>query len=350
MKILLVHNSYQERGGEDVVFEQERDLLQSAGHEVTQFRRSNDEVENYSGLQLFGRTIWSSETYREFTHLLEAAKPDLVHVHNTFVMISPSLYYACVRKRVAVVQTLHNYRLVCPAATFFRDGQVCEDCLEGGLWNSVRHACYRGSRLATAATASMLAAHRCARTFLDKVDAFVALTQFSRRKFVAGGMPAEKIFVKPNFVSPDPGEREGEGEYALFAGRLSAEKGILTLLAAWRELGGRIPLCVVGDVACGVPVLASRMGTMPEIVKEQHNGLLFEPGNGADLAAKVRQVWNDSAALHRMGKNARGDFLENYTAERNCRLLMDIYDRVVAARRELFREALLPDFVSTTSS
>jgi glycosyltransferase involved in cell wall biosynthesis len=242
---------------------------------------------------------------------------------------------------------------------------------------------------------------------LDKVDAFVALTQFSRRKFVAGGMPAEKIFVKPNFVSPDPGEREGEGEYALFAGRLSAEKGILTLLAAWRELGGRIPLCVVGDgparsdlesqlrasclpgvtflgridrdrvlqvmkrarllifpselyenfpltiveaFACGVPVLASRMGAMPEIVKEQHNGLLFEPGNGADLAAKVRQVWNDSAALHRMGKNARGDFLENYTAERNCRLLMDIYDRVVAARRELFREALLPDFVSTTSS
>src|ERR1039458_1214702 len=163
MKILLVHNSYQQPGGEDVVFEQEGRLLQRAGHTVITYGRSNWEVDGYSGWkrpQLVKQTVWNTDTQREFARLLKQHKPDLVHVHNTFVMISPSIYSACLLAHVPVVQTLHNYRLYCPAATFFRDGHICEECVNHGRWRGIFHGCYRDSRAATATAVLMLAVHR----------------------------------------------------------------------------------------------------------------------------------------------------------------------------------------------
>jgi glycosyltransferase involved in cell wall biosynthesis len=391
MKILLVHNAYQQPGGEDVVFEQERQMLERAGHHVVAYHRSNLEINERSlvgRLRLAPKVIWSSDTRRELAEILLHEKPQVVHVHNTFVMISPSIYSACREARVPVVQTLHNYRLLCPAAIFFRGGQACEECLERSLWRGVLHGCYRDSRSATAVVALMLAAHRGRNTWTKGVNCFIALSEFSRRKFIQGGIAADQIVVKPNFVHPDPGCGDRRGGYALFIGRLSPEKRVLTLLAAWERLQVRIPLLIVGSgpqremlenyakkrglsdlrflgqlprneviavlkracsavftsqwyenfpvtlaeaFACGVPVICSRLGAMPEIVVEGRTGLHFTPGDPEDLAQKVEWAWTHPEQMAEMGKEARREYEAKYTAERNYPRLMEIYQRAMAS-------------------
>ena len=388
MKIILVHNSYQQPGGEDVIFEQERKMLEDAGHQVVAYCRSNWDAEAYPGirrLSLAKRTVWASDTQRHFKRLLQQEKPDLVHVHNTFVMISPSVYSACYEAKVPVVQTLHNYRLLCPAATFFRDGKVCEECL-GSLWKGVEHACYRQSYSATAVVALMLASHRLRDTWKREVACFVALSQFARNKFVQGGLPGEKIFVKPNFVSPDPGARTGDGDYVVFVGRLSPKKRMDTVLAAWKRLGHSIPLVIIGGgpdreeleteaarqgltnvrfqgqlareqtlaainkarllvfasewyenfpvtlaeaFACSTPVICSRLGVMEEIVSDGQTGIHFSPGDPEDLARKVEWAWTHPDEMRTMGVAGRKEYEAKYTAEKNYPILMDIYKRAL---------------------
>lgn len=392
MKILLVHNTYQQPGGEDVVFNQERQLLERAGHEVLTYCRSNWEISGYSALKrlaLVGRMVWARDTRREIASLLHSQKPDLVHVHNTFLMVSPSIYSACQEAHVPVVQTLHNYRLLCPAGIFFRGGSACEECLEHSLWRGVLHGCYRDSRAETSAVALMLAVHRWWRTWAWGVNCFIALSEFSRQKFIEGGIRTGKITVKPNFVYADPGCRAGIGEYALFIGRLSPEKGVITLLTAWQRLQVRIPLRIAGsgperaslegrskqiglsDVrflgqlprdeviaalkgarflvftsewyenfpmtiveafACGVPVICTRLGAMQEIVADGRTGLHFTPGNGDDLAAKVEWAWAHPEEMAAMGRAARAEYEAKYADERNYEMLMEIYRKVLGAR------------------
>ncbi len=390
MKILLVHNSYQQPGGEDVVFEQEHKMLERGGHTILTYRRSNWEVAGYSGLrrlELLGRAVWARDARQDFTRLLNEEKPDLVHVHNTFVMISPSIYSACQQAGVPVVQTLHNYRLFCPAATFFRDGHVCEDCVQHGLLQSVKHSCYRHSRTATGAMALVLTVHRQQKTWTRNINCYIALSQFSRGRFVTSGLPAEKIFVKPNFVHPDPGPPVcDQGDYALFVGRLSPEKRVSTVLAAWERLHNRVPLVVIGggpertelekhafnlglssvsfcgqvsreqtiaamhharflvfssewyenfpvtiaeSFACGVPVLCSGLGAMQEIVEHECTGLHFTPGDPGDLAEKADWAWNHPDRMNEMGKAARQDYEAKYTAEKNYPQLIEIYHRAI---------------------
>jgi glycosyltransferase involved in cell wall biosynthesis len=387
MKILIVHNSYQRPGGEDVVFEQESRLLERTGHTVIAYRRSNWEVDAYSGLSLVRNTIWSQDTRKEFVGLLEREKPDLVHVHNTFVMVSPSIFSACREAKVPVVQTLHNYRLYCPAAIFFRDGHVCEECVEHGLWRGIAHGCYRDSRAATAAVALMLAVHRQQRTWTQNVDCYIALSEFARSKFLKAGLSAEKVFVKPNFVHPDPGVgANGRGEYMVFVGRLSPEKRVGTMLLAWSGRCAHVPLLIIGggpelkrlqreaidrglhsitfagqlsrdqtlaamrracalvfpsewyenfpvtiaeSFACGVPVICSRLGAMQEIVEDGRTGLHFTAGDARDLAEKVDWAWNHPERMRSMGKEARQEYETKYTAEENYPLLMEIYQRAV---------------------
>ncbi len=391
MKIVLVHNSYQQPGGEDVVFDHECRLLENHGHAVTAYRRSNHEIEELSSIEktmLLKRSIWASDTHREFSQLLARENPDIVHVHNTFLMISPSVYGACRDRGVPVVQTLHNFRLLCPAATFFRDGKVCEECVDRSLLRSVRYGCYRDSRMATASLAFMLAWHRHADTWNEMVDCYVALTEFARNKFIASGFPAHKIVVKPNFVDPDPGAGHNGGDYAIFVGRLSPEKGLNILIDAWARLPkghslhiagdgpersrlerqvyernvagvrflGRLahddmiaavkaarclvlpslwyegfPMCIAEAFACGVPVICSRLGGMQEIVEDGRTGLLFEPGDAADLAAKIEWAWSHPGDLCVMGLEARREYEERYAAEKNYTQLMGIYEQAVAA-------------------
>jgi glycosyltransferase involved in cell wall biosynthesis len=389
VKIILVHCQYQQPGGEDVVFEQERQMLEHAGHEVVLYRRTNFEVDAYPGakrLVLLQKAVWNSDTRDEFAELLHTEKPDLVHVHNTWIMISPSIYSACREARVPVVQTLHNYRLLCPVGTFFRDGKVCEECLDHSLWRSLRNRCYRDSRAETAAVGLMLAVHRSMHTWEREVTSFIVLTEFARSKFLRGGLPPEKIFVKPNFVDPDPLPRNGEGDYAIFAGRLSPERRISTVLNAWTRLKSRVPLKIVGGgeqrdqlqlkavkdrldmveftgllahdkaihaikgarflifssewyetfgltlieaFACGVPVICSRMGAMQEIVEDGRTGLHFNPGDSQDLAEKVEWAWNHPEEMRQMGIAARQEYESKYTAQRNYPRLMEIYERAI---------------------
>ena len=384
MKILVVHNYYQEPGGEDVVFEQECALLRRHGHEVITHVRNNAEIKAsplVSRASLVAKTIWSNESRSQVLSLLRRERPDLVHVHNTFPLISPSVFGACAEARVPVVQTLHNYRLLCPQTNMCRNGAVCEQCLTASLWNSVRHGCYRQSRVETAPVASMLTFNRWRGTWTNLVARHIALTNFARTKLIQGGLPPQNIVVKPNFVDPDPSPRRTAGDYALFVGRLATEKGLGTVLAAWQHLGCAPPLWVAGDgpdrfefeqlaskhslpvrflghldrrevlrtikgsrvllfpslcyetfgmgmieaYACGVPVIASRHGAMMELVNDGFTGLLFEPGNAEELSEKIRLALANPERLAWMGENARAEYTQKYTAEINYKRLMNIY-------------------------
>lgn len=389
MKIIMVHNTYQEPGGEDIVSRNDCELLRSNGHEVVEYRRSNDEVEKFVSIRrlaLAKQTIWASDTRREFRELLRREKPQIVHIHNTFVMISPSIYWACREARVPVVQTLQNYRLLCPGALFLRDDKVCEECMEHGVWRGVRYGCYRGSRTATAVVAAMVSTHRFLGTWSRLIDCYLALTEFGRRKFIAGGLPADKMLVKPNCVQPDPGEGNGDRNYALFVGRLSSGKGLRTLLAAWARLSVPIPLQIVGDgplrpeleesarqhglasvcfrgrlkreetmammkgarclvfpsesyeglpmtvieaFACGTPVIASNIGAMQDLIADGRTGFHFTPGDAENLANKAEHAWTHPADMAALGKQARREFESKYTAASNYEILLGVYQRVL---------------------
>ncbi len=396
MRVLLVHNRYQQAGGEDGVFAAERALLASHGHQVIEHTTSNDAVERLGRLRLAVRTSWSRTTYQSLLALLRRERPDVVHVHNTLPLLSPSVYYAAARARVPVVQTVHNYRLLCPKAVLYRNERVCEDCLGRPIpWAGVAHACYRDSRGATGAIAAMLTVHRMLGTWTTKVSSYIALTEFMRQKLISGGVPGDRIRVKPNFVAPDPGQGDHRGQYALFAGRLAPEKGIQPLLQAWQLLGSWLPLKVLGEgqlagiatpstpgvewlgqqpherllalmrdatllifpsvwyegfpliiaeaFATGLPVVASRLGAMAELIDDRRTGVLFTPGDPAALADAVRWALADRDRLEGMGRAARAEFETKYTAERNYRRLVEIYRSVlVDPRRTLDADAPAP--------
>lgn len=405
MRILQVHERYLHPGGEDVEAEAEKRLLRENGHVVIEYRRSNDEIAQEGALRkaaLGLRTVWAWDSYHEIKSLLGEHKPDLVHFHNTFPLVSPSSYYACREAGVPVVQALHNYRLLCPAGTFYRNGRICEDCLGKGFpWPGVAHGCYRGSHAASLAVAAMLGVHNSLNTWSRTVALFVAPSEFARRKFIEGGLPGERIAVKPNLVYPDPadtfesGQTNGGSEvsrspaeprFALFVGRLAPEKGVRTLLAAWRQVRGDTLLRIVGDgplrrevealadgtscvrwegfkprrevleasrsarfllfpsewyetfglvvveaFACGIPVIASRMGAMEELIEDGRTGLHFAPGDPIDLATKVEWALNHPSEVEAMGRAARAEYEAKYTAERNYQLLTEIYGRATGS-------------------
>lgn len=388
LSVLCVHNRYIQPGGEDQVFESESRLLEENGVRV---HKVEEQTTYPSGLvRKIGAAfdcVWSRSWHQKFKGILRDVQPDVVHVHNFFSVISPSIYYACREEGVPVVQTLHNYRLACPAASFYRDGKICEECLEHGPFHAVGYGCYRESKLATVALAAMLEFHRARKTWSEMVDCYVALTEFARQKMIQGGLPAERIVVKPNFVLPDPGPRQGHGEYALFVGRLVDLKGVGTLIKAWSKLGAPIPLVIAGDgpfrpemeklisdlklsnidyrgrltrqdtlaamkgarflmfpsewyegfpvtiaesFACGVPVLCSRLGGMQEIVEDGRTGLHFNPGDAADIAEKVQWAWSHPEETSAMGQAARAEFELKYSADRNFGMLTEIYENVIA--------------------
>ncbi|MEX1143538.1 MAG: glycosyltransferase family 4 protein [Anaerolineales bacterium] len=393
MKILVVHNYYQNPGGEDTAYQQEIDLLRRNGHQVITYERSNTEIKE---MGLAGRvtlpfqTIWSSKSRKEISAILNKHSPDLAHFHNTHLMISPSAYYACRAASLPVVQSLDNPRLLCPAASFFRDGHLCEDCLnKTPPWPGVVHACYRGSRTQTAVVAAMLTTHRLLRTWQECVDVFLVATQFYKNKFIQGGLPAEKLLVKPHFIDPDPSPRgQEDGAYALYIGRLEPEKGIPTLLNAWKQTQA-IPLRLRGQgpmeqqvrtaalkhpyisivdrlsrqelfklikaarflvwpsegyyetfgfvaaeaFACGVPVIAARSGAMEEMVTHGKTGLLFIQGDAGDLAAKATWAWEHSCEVSAMGLAARREYEKKYTAVANYELLMAAYERAIKPQK-----------------
>ena len=382
MRVLFIHNAYQHSGGEDSVVEAEIALLRSHGHAVETYFRSNDDVGSMSSLALARHTLWSPRTPHDLAELIDRFQPDVIHAHNTFPLISPSLYWAAARAGVPVVQTLHNFRLMCLNAFFLREGRVCEDCLGHLPWRAVAHKCYRGDGSASAVLAGMLTLHRGLGTYRNKVARYIALNDFSRNKFIEGGLPADRISIKPNFVDA-PRSMEGERGGGLFIGRLSGEKGIVVLLDVLDRMSGSgvdvvgvgpeearlrahngvrlhgwlehsavlermrkasylvmpsigyeaFGMVVVEAFASSLPVIASRLGSMAEIVREGETGLLFEPGNAADLTRKMAWAEANPAALREMGANARREYEAKYTPEVNYRQLVTIYSDAIAAAR-----------------
>jgi glycosyltransferase involved in cell wall biosynthesis len=391
MRILSVHNRYLIRGGEDESREAEENLLRQMGHQVDVYEEDNKTLASLTKAQALTRTIWSQSSYRKIREQLNQSQYDIVHIQNFFPIISPSAHYAAQDAGVPVVQTLRNYRLLCPNALFFRDNQVCEDCLGKKIpYPGVLHRCYRESLPASIGVTAMLTTHRLLKTWTRKVNVYIALTNFAREKYIQGGLPPEKIVVKPNFVSPDPGVGLGNGRYALYVGRLSVEKGLDTLLAAWRQLNGKLPLKIVGDgplsgevkvaaqslvdvewlgiksmsevhtlmgnatvlifpskwyetfgrvaveaFAKGTPVIGANIGALQGLIDSGRTGLHFQPGDAEDLASKVAWLVDRPESLKQMRQEARSEFENKYTDQTNYKILMDIYKRAIEERRIL---------------
>ena len=403
MRILVCHNFYQQPGGEDQVFAAEVDLLRLFGHEVSTFEMDNDAVDTMSRPGLIQATIWNGKSHREMCKRVAASRAEVVHFHNTFPLISPASYYAARSQGAAVVQTLHNFRVLCPGANLFREGRACEDCVGKRIpWPGIVHQCYRESLPASAAVAALITTHHVIGTWQNAVDVYLAPTEFARKKFVAGGLPEDKLLVKPNFVDPDPGIGTGAGGYAIFVARLSHEKGLETLLAAWEKLAGSVPLKIIGDgplahlvtaaqqrtsniewlgrrslsevydaigqasmlifpsrcyetfgrvaveaYAKGTPVIASRHGAPGDIVRENITGLLFEPGNADELAAAVRRMVSNPPAMTSMRHAARREYEDHYTGAANHQQLMTAYRLAIenfksSTRRKVSHDRPIP--------
>lgn len=383
MRILIAHNRYQQPGAEDQVFTAEADLLADRGHEVIRYELHNNSIKSTGKLKLARNTIWNPRSAESIQLLVRYNQVEVAHFHNTFPVMSPSVYRAARDEGAAVVQTLHNFRLVCPGNTMFRDNHLCEDCLGKALpWPSVLHACYRGDRPATAVSAAMLAYHRAAGTWSNNIDAYVALSEFNRSLFCRAGLSEASIFVKPNFLKSDPGPGTRKRAGALFAGRLIAEKGISTLLTAWNRIGWKLPLTIFGDgplrnevasaaeasggsvrwlgwrsrsevdealgaasivispsvwieagplsviesFARGTPVIASRLGSLAEFVTPDVSGYLFDPGNAASLVEAVEKFLELPDCGSRMREAARAIFLDMYSAEPAYNNMLTLYD------------------------
>lgn len=391
MRILIVHNWYRSESpsGENRVVEEESRLLRAGGHQVHLHGPSSDDIATLglrarAGLPL--RVVWSGASKRGLTRTIDRFGPDVVHLHNTFPLLSPAVLAATRAARVPVVATLHNYRLVCAGSTLFRGGAVCHDCLGASALPGVRHGCYRGSSLMTVPSALAIELHT--RRWQSSVDSFIALSGFQADIFTAAGFPADRMVVKPNFVPDRPHRPHGKGRrHFLCLGRLTAEKGIRVLRAAWSEhapTGGfRHPLVVAGagpldaevrawaaadpsveflgqqsGAACsqllddavalvvpsvweetfglvvieakvaGVPAVASDHASFPELIDQGADGLLVPANDAAALAGAIASLDSDPARATALGAAARRSYEAHYTPERNLRLLEALYERV----------------------
>jgi glycosyltransferase involved in cell wall biosynthesis len=397
MRILLAHNFYRSSApsGEDAAFRNEKALLEDKGVDVVAYEMFNDKIDASSfahRARLALNTSWSNSTYDSVGHLIKQKKPDIAHFHNTFPQISPSAYAACRDNDVPVVQTLHNFRFICPGGLLLRDGRPCEDCVGSNLLPAMRHRCYRESLPATGALVWMLVRNRWHGTYTTLVNRYIALTEFAAGRLIAGGLPRDRMSVKPNFAPSGSKPGPGDGGYVVYVGRLSAEKGLHTLISAWKLLP-QIPLKILGDgplrqelidltiqnkihveflgfcdrptiidtigravlqvvpsecyegfpmvvleaYACGTPVVCSRIGSLNEIVEEGVTGVKFDPGNPLDLAAKIQMLWDDSERRKSMRETVRMTFDNNFSAEKNFESLMEIYEMTIRSCAHILR-------------
>jgi glycosyltransferase involved in cell wall biosynthesis len=357
MRILMLHNRYLERGGEDTSFQMEADLLRSNGCEVVTYEENNTRVEDIGKLRTAAGTIWSPYSYRRIRDILRKDHFDVMHVQNFFPLISPSAYYAAAKEGVAVVQSLRNFRLMCLPGTLSRNGGVVSINKLLGTWQ-------------------------------NNVDAYIALTQFSRDKFVEAGLPDDKVHIKSNSIHPTPEVGPGGGGYGLFIGRLAPEKGVGTMLDAWKQLDMDIPLKIVGtgplmseverraeqdgnvevlgwqdpsdvmellgraeylvfpsewyegcprviieSLAKGTPVIAAQLGAAAEMIEDGRTGFMFRPGDDEEFAAAVTKAFSSTVDRPSMRMTVRQDFINKYTASTNFDRFMEVYRAAIDRSR-----------------
>ncbi len=391
MKVLLVHSAYQQFGGEDSVVRAETELLKSHGDDVRLYVRHNDETKQFNVTQkalFFPQTIYSWKTSGELGSVVREYKPDVAFIHNIYPLISPSAYHTLHRLGVPTVQVLHNFRPFCPNGLYYTQGQICEACRDGNYLNAVRKRCFKDSVALSGLYALTLGLNRLG-GMIDKISAFVCLTEFFRIKMREAGVPEKKLFVRPNFVAAPPvnTEEKTADSYALFIGRLSPEKGIWTLIQAFeqlpavqlkivgtgpmeqelrdyiREKGIRniellgfkagdekwqvlrnsfclvlpsewyenFPVTALEGFMAAKPVIASRMGGLPYIVEEGKSGLLFEAGQSAELAQQIQYLADHPDEATRMGRCGRSLTESKYGPEQGYSNLMKIFQQVQTA-------------------
>jgi glycosyltransferase involved in cell wall biosynthesis len=359
-------------------------MLRERGHTVELLEENNDGIDGFwAQLQTALDSIYSRKSYELVRTRIRRFQPDAVHVHNSFPKFTPSVYSACVDCAVPVIQTVHNFRIICPGTLLFRDGHICQDCVGRTLaWPAALHGCYRNSRAGTATIALGTAFHHLRGTWKNDVSQYIALTEFSRRQLVIGGLPEAKITVKPNSVN-DPGAGAHDGNFLLFAGRLAPEKGVCLLLEAatqnllplplkivgtgpmapeaaklqaagkleWLEQSPReevlqlmksatallfpslwfegMPMVLVEALATGLPVIASDLGSMAEMIRHEETGMLFEPGNVGRMVDCTRRLVSDHLLRTSIRHNARASYLLHFVPEANVRRLEQIYERAI---------------------
>lgn len=384
MKILFVHNFYQVAGGEDAVYKNEKTLLECNGHQVIEYTVDNMSIKSlWDKVGVIFSTVFSISQYRKIKKILIESKPDVVHVHNYFPLISPAVFYACKKMNIPVVHTLHNFRAVCPTALLMFDGKICEKSINESAWWAVKKKVYRDSMLGSFILTCMVELHKKIGTWQQQVSRYIALTDFAKSKYIQAGWPEDKLSIKPNFISdPYNGEAilDKKSGYAVYVGRLSDEKGIDLILSAWVDVN--IPIKIIGDgplntlvknntntkieylglqpkdkvleyiknadfivmastcyegfpmvlveaLACGTCALVPKLGGMVEIIEDGTTGLYFEAANIRDLADKANWLENNFKSTQLMGGNARRAYLTKYTAITNYQQLNSIYQQSI---------------------
>jgi glycosyltransferase involved in cell wall biosynthesis len=388
IKVLFIHNFYQQPGGEDKVVASEMELLKSKGIEVNLFSAHNNTINNqnvFGKIKIALETIWSYTYYKKIKKYLTINKPDVVHVHNFFPLISPSVYYACSALNIPVVQTLHNYRIICPSATLLLNNQICEISLKGSMLNSIRYGLYHNSKLHTVPVASMISINRLLGTWNDKVSRYIALTNFAKGKFIEGGISSNKITVKPNFIKKKNIEKGLEDKkFILYVGRISIEKGLHILLKAWKNVKNKqnykliiigdgpekarlekeyelsdiifmgkqnenivleymrsakylivpsiwyegFPMSIVESYSMGTPVICTNIGSLQEVVDHEKTGFHFKYNDFSNLSIVLERALYFTD-YNKMRRDVLKKYHENYTPEVNYKKLINIYQEVI---------------------
>jgi glycosyltransferase involved in cell wall biosynthesis len=390
MKILQAHNIYQQAGGEDVVVEAEKQLLEDHGHDVVQYIRHNNAIKQPAQkIRLLFSAHYSRRSRKDFGNWLRTEKPDIVHVHNFFPLITPAIFDACRYFEVPAVLTLHNYRIIYPNGLLMHNGQIDERPLHKSAYSCVKDKVYRDSLLQTAVVAHMIEYHKRNNTWNSKVDGLITFTNFSKSKFVEYGIKPEKLSIKPNFIQDQPNiaklnHEARHHEFYVFVGRVSKEKGVETLIDTWQKLPDKIPLVIIGDgpqaaslreksrsnpniiwkgyqkkditlayikqakallfpsvwyegfpmtileaFSLSTPVISTNIGSQAEIISDGYDGMHFKVGNAEDLAAKIKLIEEEPGLPKNLGDNARRTYLSKYTPDINYQILQGIYESVL---------------------
>lgn len=393
MRVVLVHNRYRSAApsGENRVVDQEAAALADLGHEVTRFERSSDEIERWPRTKqasLPVRVVWSREAHRGLTAVLRESRPDLVHVHNTFPLLSPAVLYACRDAAVPIVATIHNYKLVCASGDFFRNGSVCHDCADGLPAPAVLHGCYRGSRVATAPVALAMSAHR--RAWRSLVSAYIFISAAQRDLLTGLGLPPDRVFVRHNLIPRRSAPAVAREPSVVYAGRLDETKGLRLLMAGWDcyraeagDTGLRLVIAGAGPLgrevaawasarpsvqvagqlgseqcaelisraravllpsaweetfglvaieamALGVPPIASGHGSFPELITPEVDGVLFRPGDPAALARAIADAQTYPERFENYGEQARKTYEQRFDPRHSAERLLEIYRFAIA--------------------
>jgi glycosyltransferase involved in cell wall biosynthesis len=386
MRILFLHNRYIYRGGEDESREQEISMLRSRGEEVIEYVLDNAELSSANLITVGLESIWNTSQFHKVKQLLRSEKPDIMKVDNFFPRLSPSIFSAAKEMGTPTALSVRNYRLICPSANLFRDGHVCTTCVGSKLaLAAIQHRCYRKSYLQSAAVVASNAYSHLRGVWTNSVDRFIAVSNFVKQQLVAGGFPEDRILVKPNFIS-DSGVGDGSGGYGLYVGRLTEEKGVRSLLTAWRDIPQSVCLKIIGDgplesvvreasqkdsrieflgrkslsdvceylgraaflifpsewyepfgrtvveaYSKGTPVIAASTPPMRAMVEDGVTGLLFNPGDSKQLASVVNNLLIDTERLKLLRAKARERYLTTYTEEQNYQQLIDIFRQCILA-------------------